>query len=900
MAESGPKPQPGQSAPGVQSGLGRMSTPKFAPPVEGPPPVGNGGTETAQAVNRLGTIGLIPRGIDYDRLGQVMQQAVSAGIQDAAEGSSQPTTGRSKVPDVPGPGGARRGTQGPQGRRKGQFPATGIGGLATTIGAMIVGDRMMTGGGGGGRGSTPGPAQPQPVRVGAPSLRQLAVQSTTPVPGAPLEAQAQLLPTVEGGGGAGMGGDGGAAVAGAAEGGEVEAAAGGSMLRSVLGAGLMGFGASGIKGAWGEMAAASPILADILGPIGGVLTAATGAYEGINKIGNAIAAQRQQGAYYQGILGGTNLGGQSQRIQQIGFGLSTLGNLSGAQANALFQGTTALDMTGGQRQNAMDTAIQLYDQLGVSVQSSIQNIAIAAQSGNKELTNLAQAIDTVTQAAVAGQMNANVARQNFTQLYGAATQVVQGPGAATAAGGFAAAQAQGGQLIQGANTSGFLSQQAMQIYAANTGKSYGQIVAGIQQGTLNVGQLAQQSFTSQLNQSGAMDRISQAIDQVPGLRAQVSSGKQLTDDQIESVVSQMGANGDSQDFYTLQSMLETLYPGNTFSSAQAVDFAVEAATGRWDPGRQQAKIQQKWSKKTFKVATPVPPPRAVATAQAKGLAPSTAAMTAEQQYRYGIQENYLRQRLQVLYPNLSAAERQQKLSQEMDSWQKGQTAQVTSGYTSQLAQNAFSQNATDTAQYQQAAKAIGSPGEISQLVQDVTGTTQADQARSWYLKNVVQKGTRDPVMEQLLKNPDLNDRQTLFKVSTQGGGSVYATVQDLQQHYMKQVQSGNVTVAAAQNQQLVGTNLASIMGFQASPAGAQAGTHYATTAAGQAEQKRLAAQVTQQQKNIITVVPSQALLQWMQFNSNAGSNISIDNQTATNTTAPAYPTAAPPSFNTSG
>jgi hypothetical protein len=860
-----------------------------------------------QAVNREQTLGLIPR-IDYERLGQVMQEAVSAGIQDSQKGTSQPTSGRDKVPDVGGVTGAPRGAQrGQAGRGGGKFPALGMSGLM-----MMLGGRLMNNGGSGLDLAPQAQVHAFPgrsVQFSAPSAQ---VQMPS-VPGAPSpDAGPSLTPMTEGGGGGFGGGGGGVGgLAGAAEGGEAgEAggalagaaeAAGGIGLRQVLGAGMAGFGAKGVAGAWEGMAGAAPELAGALSAAALPIGVLAGAYGGIMKIGSIVSSEREQGAYYQSILGGTNIGGQEQRLQQTGFRYSQLGNLSGAQANALFQGTTNLAMTGGQRQNAMDTAIQLYDQLGVSVQSSIQNITIAAQSGNKELNNLAQAIGTVTSAAVAGGMNANAARANFTQLYGAATQNVQGPGATTAAGGFAAAQAQGGQLIQGANTSGFMSQQAMLMYASQTGQSYGQIVAGIQSGTLNVGQLAQNSFTSQLSQSGAMDNISKAIDQIPGLRGQISSGKQLTDTQIEQVVTQMGANGDSQDFFTLQSMLQTLYPGNTFTSAQAVDFAVEAATGRWDPGKQQAKIQQKWSQRTFSLPKPVPPARALGTAQAKKLAPTTAARTAEDKYRYGIQENYLRQRIATQNPTMSAADRQKLLSQQMASWSKGQTAQEGADYSRQLAANAFQQDPNDVAQYRQAQKAIGAPSEESQLWSDVFGSGQDVQARNWYMKNVVQgKGQRDPVMEALLKNPDLNNAQTLFRVNTQGGGSVLATVQDLQQRYMKQVQSGNVTIAAANNQQLVGNTLASQLGFQATSQGSQAGLHYQASAAGKAEQAKLQSQLKGETKNVITVVPSQALLQWMQFNANSGSNVAIDNNTATNSTAPAYPTPAAPIISSPG
>jgi hypothetical protein len=79
------------------------------------------------------------------------------------------------------------------------------------------------------------------------------------------------------------------------------------------------------------------------------------------------------------------------------------------------------------------------------------------------------------------------------------------------------------------------------------------------------------------------------------------------------------------------------------------------------------------------------------------------------------------------------------------------------------------------------------------------------------------------------------------------------------------------------------------MGFQTTSQGSVAGTAWATSKQGTAEQKRLTQQTQQQQKNVVTVVPSQALLNWMQFNGQGGVQVQSDTNTATNTTAPSYP-----------
>jgi hypothetical protein len=888
-----------------QGGVGRNDD----GPSTYPPPGTNLGDEDDAINSRMRTMGFVSDDF-MNRFTQAMQEAVVSGIKQA-EGAGQ--TGRS----------AQRGKTRHTRYDPTRPPATGPKGLLSTI-AIAMGSRLVTGpgpfntprtsgapptaaragGGSGGYrgggipGSPPPPAPPPqtPAPPGGPPepeeqgpWQQGGGRVWTGYTNAPPEAAVAAPGAAEGAATTAVGTEVSAAQAatttGTAE--RMAAAATGGGLRNAVGQALLGYGNEGLGGAWKGLTGALPDALGVLGPVGIGLTALTGAYEGANMIGNAIAGQRQQGAYYQSILGGTNWGGQQQRMAQMGYRFSQIGNLSGAQANALFQGVTGLDMTGAQRTNAMQQAVQMYDQLGVSIQSSLQNITIAAQSGNKELNNLAQSINTVTQAASAGGMNANVARQNFTNLYGAATQVVQGPGATTAAGAFATAQAQGGQLIQGANTSGFLSQQALQLYAAQNRMSYGQVVAGIQQGTLNVGTLAQNSVLQQLTNSGAMNNISKAIDQLPDIKATVNAHKQLSDDQIESVVTQMASNGDSADFYNLPQILDTLYPGNNFSSTSAIDFAVMAASGRWDPSQALQKIQTKWQQQSFKVPTVVSPAKAVAAAQAAGIAPKTEAQKKEEQYRRNMQESYLRQQIQVQHPDLSVAQRQTMLNTEMADWEKTQTAQQGAAYSKQLTQTQFYQSATDTKQYQQAARAVGMPGTMSKTWEDVFGTTQSNQAREWYMKNIVQKGTRDPVIEAMLKSPELNNPNTVFSVYTGAGSHVLATAEELEKNpsYLKAAQAGQVTVASSNTPGLQGTSLASFLGFQAASKQVVATPTGGRGAA--AEQTKLQNMVNRDQKNIITVQPSPTLLKWMQFNSNSG-NVTIDNQTATNQTQAQY------------
>jgi hypothetical protein len=101
-------------------------------------------------------------------------------------------------------------------------------------------------------------------------------------------------------------------------------------------------------------------------------------------------------------------------------------------------------------------------------------------------------------------------------------------------------------------------------------------------------------------------------------------------------------------------------------------------------------------------------------------------------------------------------------------------------------------------------------------------------------------------------------------------------------------------VAASNTASLQGASLSSILQFQA---GKQVNVQ--PTKGDAAQQKALRAQVNKEQKNIVTVVPSQALLQWMQFNAQGG-GVTVDNNTATNATGPQYTTATPPILSGAG
>jgi hypothetical protein len=229
----------------------------------------------------------------------------------------------------------------------------------------------------------------------------------------------------------------------------------GRVLDAVKG-GLTGLGEGGVGAGIEGAAMAVPGL-DI------AAAAALAIPEGIH----IVTSQRASNAQYQSVLGGSNVSQFRQRASAEGFKLSSMGDLSGGQASELFQGTTSLGLKGGERNNANQTAKDLYNDLGMSISQSLDAITIAATSGNRQLTNLSDSIKLVSEAAVSAGVNANTARQQFIQTYQQYTAAgIQGTQAPIIAAATVAAATNSGLQGSKINTAGLTTSGASFYEAA--------------------------------------------------------------------------------------------------------------------------------------------------------------------------------------------------------------------------------------------------------------------------------------------------------------------------------------------------------------------------------------------------------------------------------------------------
>ena len=616
-------------------------------------------------------------------------------------------------------------------------------------------------------------------------------------------------------------------------------------------------------------------------------TIASGLYEGINKIGNDIASQRHQNAYYQSILGGSNLAGAGQRAEQIGFRLSTLGNLTGGQANALFQGVTSLDMTGAQRTNAMDQAIQMYDQLGVSIQTSLQLITTAATNGNRELAGLADSIKSVTNAAVAGQVNANVARQTFANLTQAAVQGgVQGAPAQALSRGMTNALSKLGPEFQNVDMTGVFGQMPMIQMANAVGMNPDKFLGLINQGNSTIfGKAFNKVMGGYGQQLGMQGNVSGAVADLGQTERNAIGKGRATQADINDVAYQMEVNDPTGGLgFAAMSALQ-MQGVNVTDPTRALEMFAAAQLGVFTPNTTtptagRGKLAQY---ATLKPGTPT---------RAQALNPTTAQLNQSlTQYVHSQTQLSKEQRDTLLSEGKKAIKQM--------STPEGRTKPMTSGARElydQAAQRVQQQYTTQANPQDAAARAaIGFPSNKSAAWESIFGSTSGNQADKWYMNNIVgKKGQRDPVMERLLKRKDLNNAQTLFNVDVGGGQNVLATAQDLEKHYMKAVQSGQVTVASASDPNLVNQSIAKLLGIQAQKGEVVSGVKYASSAAGQKEQAALQKQKTAETKNLVTIQMAPGMSKYFTLNAQGNVNVANDNQTATNQNGFGFPAPSIP------
>lgn len=315
----------------------------------------------------------------------------------------------------------------------------------------------------------------------------------------------QHLGMAAGGAGGGAGGAGGVAGAAGAAGGGGGAL--GTAVHAYTGARL----ASQMAGGFARAG------------LGGAVRAVPGlgwamaAGEAVNEGAEWITEQRAANARYQSIEGGGNVEtGVPERLRKFGNRMYErfTGGMTGEQSDQLFDTLTSQGFRGPQRSGYLTAASRNYKQYGMDPMQSAQLITEAANHANSGLTNMAESIRTVTDAAVRTGVSADTARgkllQNLQQLE--ANGVMGDSGMALAAGETSAVLGMG-RSMQGVSLAGLSNELPTRMQAAQQGMGYGQFVGRRARDPMFAAQ-SQDQFIARQTQQYTTGRNGQLLNQI--------------------------------------------------------------------------------------------------------------------------------------------------------------------------------------------------------------------------------------------------------------------------------------------------------------------------------------------------------------------------------------------------
>lgn len=212
------------------------------------------------------------------------------------------------------------------------------------------------------------------------------------------------------------------------------------------------------------------------------------------------------------VLSGSATGDRSglgQRIQQQGFVLGqrfSAGGMTEEMAKQAFQGATSLGYVGERREEALGFATEQYKKLGVTVEESMQLLAVSAQHANSSLSGVANGLEKVTQAAIATGQGAQVLRQQYIGAYSNALAMGAGASAGTLAQGWTMAASGTNRDLANLDYGAILSNPGlMKLVAGTNGQSPGQLYADIARGNTGSFIATQQKLINR-NLTGILDQ----------------------------------------------------------------------------------------------------------------------------------------------------------------------------------------------------------------------------------------------------------------------------------------------------------------------------------------------------------------------------------------------------------
>lgn len=308
------------------------------------------------------------------------------------------------------------------------------------------------------------------------------------------------------------------------------------------------------------------------GPIGAAIA---GAHFAVGQ----IQGQREANRYYQAIEGGSNFSGFEERGREAMFGWSQMFGMGSGRAREMFRDVTAMGLTGGERQGALDFGTHEFNAIGMDVKDSMELVRTSIHDGIRDFGLLQQAIGGVAQSAREGGMNVQEATRQFAQNYQVVSQQLRGPQSPVIAGALTGMVAAQGHTMEGINLAAGLSDPMnMRIMAARSGMSYGQFLSRSQSDPAVLGVAAGRLMQQRLN--GVLGVDAQQFIRQRSMELTHGTGN-VTPEIAQQVASEMYERYPQIDPDAIRQTVGALAPGA--NTAQAGEMAVRMTTGALNP-----------------------------------------------------------------------------------------------------------------------------------------------------------------------------------------------------------------------------------------------------------------------------------------------------------------------------
>ena len=203
---------------------------------------------------------------------------------------------------------------------------------------------------------------------------------------------------------------------------------------------------------------------------------------GVGAILGEIRSQREKNMRYQSIEGGSNVSGFKERMHEFVYGLSTAGVFGGAEASKAFYGATQMGYNGKQtegmtRQDALNFMYHGKTARGSTIEESQTQLAVASRNAMINFNDLSSALDKVSEAAGKAGVNAQIAREQFTQSMATGIQQGYGAGSVSYSQNVIQTKASWGRDMSSLDLSNRMGAQFQYMAASAAGMTRGQYMA---------------------------------------------------------------------------------------------------------------------------------------------------------------------------------------------------------------------------------------------------------------------------------------------------------------------------------------------------------------------------------------------------------------------------------------